>query len=90
MISITNKFKNKLETFIPDELPELIKPHIEIYSKNKAIVEGCKGILQYTCNYVRLNCKTVIISFSGTDLSLCNLNEETITVTGCISDINII
>jgi sporulation protein YqfC len=85
-----NRIKARINSFIPDELPELIMPHIELCSQSRAIVEGCKGILQYTSDTVRLNCKNVIVSFFGENLSLCNLNDETITVTGKISCINYI
>ena len=85
-----NRIKARINSFIPDELPELITPHIELCSQSRAIVEGCKGILQYTSDTVRLNCKNVIVSFCVENLSLCTLNDETITVTGKISCINYI
>lgn len=85
-----NRIKTKINSFIPEEIPELITPHIELCSQNRAIVEGCKGVLQYTSDTVRLNCKNVIVSFCGENLSLCNLNNETITVTGKISGLNYI
>ena len=87
---MSNRIKARINTFIPDELPELIMPHIELCSQSRAIVEGCKGILQYTSDTVSLNCKNVIVSFCWENLSLCNLNDETITVTGKISCINYI
>lgn len=87
---MAKKIKNRINSFVPDELPELMMPHIELCSQKRAVVEGCKGILQYSGDTVRLNCKTVIVSFSGENLSLCTLSEETITVTGQINSVNFI
>lgn len=87
---MANSMKKRMGNFIPEEIPELITPHIELCSQKRAVVEGCKGVLQYDCDSVRLNCKTVIVSFSGENLSLCTLNDESITVTGRINDISFI
>lgn len=87
---MANSMIKRMGTFIPEEIPELITPHIELCSEKRAVVEGCKGVLQYDCDSVRLNCKTVIVSFTGENLSLCTLSDETITVTGKISSISFI
>ena len=84
-----NKRKN-MRSFIPEEIPELLLPHIELCSQNRAIVEGCKGVLEYSSEAVRLNCKTLIVSFSGDNLSLCTLCNETVTVTGKILSVGFV
>lgn len=87
---MANRLRKRMDTFIPEEIPELMMPHIELCSDKRAVVEGCKGVLQYDCDNVRLNCRTLIVSFSGENLSLCTLSEETITVTGKISGLSFI
>lgn len=82
--------RKSVRSFIPEELPELLLPHIELCSQSRAIVEGCKGILEYSNEAVRLNCKTVIVSFSGENLSLCTLCDETVTVTGRIGSVSFV
>ena len=87
---MTKGFKEKIERFAPDELPELIIPHIELCADKRAIVEGCKGVLSYSDTLISLNCKNMTVSFSGTELSLFELNEGKITVKGKITDVNLL
>lgn len=80
--------KGKLNELVPSELPELLTPHIELCSDRRAVVDGCKGILEYSNESIKLNCKDKTVSFLGTDLSLCTLCNEQITVTGKICEIS--
>lgn len=81
--------KSRIQKITPEELPELIMPHIELCSDLRAVVEGCIGISEYSSEEIRLNCKNKTISFKGFNLSLCTLCNEQITVTGRITDISI-
>ncbi len=87
---MTKGFKNKIERFTPDELPELIMPHIELCADKRAVVEGCKGVLSYSDVLISLNCKNMTVSFSGIGLSLCELSEGKITVKGKICEVNLL
>lgn len=87
---MANNLKGRMKNFLPEEIPELMIPHIELCSQKKAVIEGCKGILEYTGETVRLNCKGVILSFTGENLCLSSLSDEVITVTGKICEINFI
>lgn len=87
---MTKGLKDKIERFAPDELPELIMPHIELCADKRAVVEGCKGILSYSDKLISLNCKNITVSFSGTELSLCELTEGKITVKGKICEVSIL
>lgn len=86
---MSKPIKTKLRDVVPTEIPELLMPHIELCSDRKAVVEGCKGILEYTGECIRLNCKNRTVSFKGENLSLCTLLNEQITVTGKISALTI-
>lgn len=87
---MTKAFKDKISNIAPEELPELIMPHIELCANKRAVVEGCRGILSYSNELISLNCKNMTVAFSGEDLSLCELCEGKVTVKGKISDINLL
>lgn len=85
---MTKGIKAKIDSIAPTELPELIMPHIELCADKRAVVEGCKGILSYSGECISLNCKNMTVNFNGMDLSLCELCEGKITVTGKISEMS--
>lgn len=87
---MTKGFKDKIEKLAPVELPELLIPHIELCADERAVVEGCKGILSYSDEIISLNCKHITVNFSGTGLSLCELTEGKVTVKGKISGITLL
>lgn len=86
---MTKGIKAKIDSFAPSELPELIMPHIELCADKRGIVEGCKGILSFSNEKIGLNCKTHTVLFTGENLSLCELCDGKITVTGKISCVSI-
>ena len=53
----------------------------------QAVLEGCKGILAYSGEYIRLGCGKKIVSFGGTDLELRCLSSSTAVITGKILEI---
>ena len=86
---MAKSIKKTLQNFTPEELPELLMPHIELCSDIRAVVDGCSGILEYSGEFIKLNCKTKTVAFSGFNLSLCTLCNEQITVTGKITEVSI-
>ena len=64
-------------TFTPDV-------HIELSSNREAVVEGCKGVLEYTPERVRLSCGSKVVRFIGDALELRCVTDSTAVVTGRI------
>ena len=65
------------------------KPHhppggIELSGNTRAVVEGCKGILEYEDDVIRLNTASGIIRFMGQNLGMNCLNEDSAVVEGKI------
>ncbi len=58
--------------------------HIELSGNREAIVDGCKGVLEYDENTIKLNTGKTIVRFTGTDLSINTLNMETAVIEGNI------
>lgn len=63
---------------------ELDTPHIELDSNGQAVVEGCRGIIEYDGNVVRINCGRLIVRFCGDRLTINALSQDVIMVSGSI------
>ena len=57
---------------------------IELSGNPRAVVEGCKGILEYEDDVIRLNTASGIIRFMGQNLGMNCLNEDSAVVEGKI------
>lgn len=61
--------------------------HFEINGNKEAIIEGCKCILQYDENIVRISVKGMSVSFFGRNLMIKCLTEDSLIVQGFITSI---
>lgn len=61
--------------------------HFEINGNKEAVIEGCKCILQYDENIVRISVKGMAVSFYGRDLVIKCLTEDSLIVQGFITSI---
>lgn len=86
---MSKRIRERIDEFAPAAIPELIMPHIELCSDARATVDGCKGILEYSCDAVKLNCNEKTVSFYGKGLCITALCLQQITVTGSIKEIKI-
>lgn len=86
-----SKKKNKFN-FITDNGEvlngDIIKgAHIELFSNEKIILEGCRSILDYQCNYIKLKLKKGFIIIMGTNFLISSFEEENIIIKGNITSI---
>lgn len=58
--------------------------HIELVGNRRAVVEGCRGILEYTDDTVRLQTGSGAVRFTGRALSMSSLTEDSAVVEGFI------
>ena len=58
--------------------------HLELSGNHRAVVEGCRGILEYEEGVIRLNTGSGVIRFTGTDLSMSCMTEVSAVVVGSI------
>lgn len=70
--------ESSLNTFCP-------ACHLEMNSNKEATVEGCRGILEYTTQVVRLSADRMVIRFTGRDLELLSMNASAVVVRGTIA-----
>ncbi len=74
------------------ELPKEVytnEPKISIIGFNEMIIENFKGILEYEEFFVKINTYVGIISINGFNLSLENMTNDDIKVTGKIERIDL-
>lgn len=78
------KHVSKLSKLGDEFVSSSMLPHIEFDSNEQAVIEGCRGIVEYNVNIVRINCETLIVKFTGYDLSIEALSAGRICVNGKI------
>lgn len=84
-----NSNLKKSSAYIPEcALPDF--SHFEINSNKEVIIEGCRGILQYDENIIRVNMGKMVTSFCGRNLSLKCLDSDSLVIIGFITSIEFI
>lgn len=61
---------------------ELALPYVSFNANKQALIEGCKGVVEYNDSTVKLNCGKLILKFAGENLSIKALSLEQIRVSG--------
>lgn len=62
-------------------------PRIEINSDREAVIFGCRGILEYSPERIRLITSRATIKISGRELVMTGMDKAAVTVAGVISSI---
>jgi len=72
------------------ELPEYTAgaARIEITSNREAVVESCRGIVEYNTECIRLITPGIIVKFSGKELSIGCMSGSGAVVSGTIESID--
>ncbi len=65
-------------------------PQITIQSNKEIVVEGCKGIVEYNTNSIKISVGKMQMLFSGNDLTLKSLTPEHVVLTGEFTSIEYI
>lgn len=84
-----NERKNILREKI--EIPEMIDsrlPHIEAQGNREIIVEGCKGIIEYSETRIKLNTGILLVGFTGDDIEIKNYSDAQTVISGNIMGID--
>lgn len=66
------------------------EPLTELISNREATIEGCEGIIEYKDTFVSVNCRNFTVNFSGFNFRIRSNSKDSITVSGCITDIKFI
>ena len=79
------KQKQKWQLF--GSLPELSGPIIKICSNKEASVDGCKGVVDYYENLIKLRISGGTVTFTGTELCITSFTSTTAVVSGKLQNI---
>ncbi len=61
--------------------------HIELNSNREAVIDGCRGIIDYSETSVRINVGNGSVTFSGRELMIKTLTDKEAVIAGCISTV---
>ena len=62
-------------------------PKIELIGNREAVVDGCRGVAEYSDNVIRLNISGGSICFFGSNLEITCLYSNEATLKGIITNI---
>lgn len=82
--------KNKFNFFKDKEEilgNEIIGVHTEMFSNRKIVIEGCKSIVEYQENYIKLKFKKGFFNIFGADFLITDFDDEKIVIKGKITSI---
>lgn len=77
--------KRNMNFIKEDMLPGGVK--VEVFSNKEAIIEGCKGIMEYNDDYIKINIGRGSIVFTGDELFAYSYFGETLVIKGRINNI---
>lgn len=60
------------------------KPHIEVTGNNYAVIDGCRGILEYTDTEIRVSLGALSLQINGRGLNLKCISPTSVIIEGFI------
>lgn len=78
----------KEQRIISEELLPQLK--LEMLNNNELIIDGCKGILDYGEDFIKLNTGQVVTMIKGTELLIESFDREMAIIKGVICDISFV
>ena len=67
--------------------PSLNAPFIELNGNRELLLEGGRGVLEYTPSVIRVNTADMIVTVSGRELDLRCISASALIIDGFITDI---
>lgn len=67
--------------------PALSAPFIELNGNRELLIEGSRGVLEYTPSVIRVNTADMIVTVSGRELDLRCISASDLIIDGFITDI---
>lgn len=87
-IKLAGKSRSKIDLFgkMLELPPGLLGKgsHIELMSNTEAVVDGCRGVLEYDDTVVKLNTGKMIVTFTGRNLIIAAFDREQAVIKGYI------
>ena len=89
-INIKSKAKQLLDFSGSPIASALGSVHFEMNSNREIIIEGCRRILQYDENIVKISVKKMSVAFFGRNLSIKCMDADSLVITGFVTSIEFI
>lgn len=80
--------KDRFRSIMPALPNPCFEPLIELISNREAIIEGCRGIVEYNDTTATVNCNIFLLTFEGFDICLKSLSDNCISVKGRFTSIS--
>ncbi len=79
------KPKDKKRMPLPEALSD--EPKLETLGNREIIVEGCKGIAEYSESLIKLNTGSLIMGFQGVEMLIQSFDNGVAVIKGIITEI---
>ena len=60
---------------------------VELLGNHQAIVDGCRGIIEYSDTCIRLSTDRLILKFTGAEMEIKSLTDTSVIVEGSILEL---
>ncbi len=84
-IKVESGSKNKVKRAL--DLPTVFGPKIELTGNREAIIEDCRGIIEYYENRIKINLGKGTVTFLGSALHIGSMSENSAVITGNIQTV---
>ncbi len=73
-------------------IPAIIhdEPKIEMLGNREIVVDGCKGIVEYEENLIKLSLGDVLLSLTGNSLVITSFDNNIVVINGQIGEISFV
>ena len=88
MRSVARKRKEKKIFKLPDEILNI--PKIEMLGNKELIIDGCKGVVEYGENLIKLNTGELVMSIEGDEMLIKSFDSEIAVISGFFSGITFV
>lgn len=78
------KEKKRRSPILP---PSVSAPCIELSGNREVLIEGSKGVLEYSPEVVRVNTAGMILSVSGRELNLRCISDSALMIDGFVTSL---
>ena len=79
---------NNRESFIKNLFGDI--PELSFRGNKEVVIEGCKGVLEYSENIIRINTSIGIVCFCGRGLNLVCISETEMIINGFITKVEFV
>lgn len=81
--------KEKKLSFFSANAVKLL-PYIELKSNREIVIDGCKGIVEYDTEIIRINTGNMVVALTGRGLNIKCLTTSSVVICGFITGIEFV